>query len=176
MKNKKIVLKFLYRSIPIIIVSILLFISVDFHTDGILISDGLYSIRLTDNKYQIDVLGGSTQAGSLVQAIKITDVSSQVFRIKHIDGDEYALMYTNENMCIAVASDKETVVAQGYDESNDYNKWYIERIGTSQYFLLTNVATKTSLYYEYSNEINLYLMKVGNYDANDDRFRYLLVK
>ena len=37
--------------------------------------------------------------------------------------------YGDQGYCIAVASDKETVVMQDYDAENEYNKWYISRIG-----------------------------------------------
>ena len=53
--------------------------------------------------------------------------------------------YGDQGYCIAVASDKETVVMQDYDAENEYNKWYISRIGTTQNYLFTNVATGNTL-------------------------------
>ncbi len=173
---KKMWIKVLYKVLFAVAVLGVVLGLVDLHTDGILIRDGLYEIRTGDNTFKIDVLDGSQIPGTLVQAMRISSGANQVFQINHVQGDEYALMYGNQGMCLAVASDKETVVAQGYDEENDYNRWHIERIGTSQKYLITNVATDTSLYYEYSSEFKLNLVKVGEYDGENNKFQFMILK
>lgn len=150
---------------------------VDLHTDGVLIRDGNYYIRpANDRTYQINVIDASQDSGALVEARRVVDGANQTFVITHIEGNQYALMYGNAGMCIAVASDKETVIAQGFDVNNDYNKWEITRIGTSQSFLFTNVATGNSLYYEYSNELKTNQMKVKEYDASNNKYEFIVVK
>lgn len=150
---------------------------VDLHTDRILIRDGNYYIRPANNTtYQVNVIGALQVPGTLVESRRVVDGANQTFVITHIEGDQYALMYGNAGMCIAVASDKETVVAQDFDVNNDYNKWEITRLGTSQSLLFTNVATGNSLYYEYSNELKTTQMKVKEYDGSDRKFEFIVVK
>lgn len=173
---KKIWINILCKVLFIIVVFGVILGLVDIHTDGILIRDAFYEVRTGDSQFKMDVIGGSQIPGALVQVIKISQGGDQTFEIKYVQGDEYAIMYENTGLCIAVASDKETVVAQNYDEKNDYNRWHIERIGKSQKYLLTNVATNTSLYYEYSAEEKIYFMKVGEYDEENSKFGFLLLK
>ena len=119
---KKIWINILCKVLFIIVVFGVILGLVDIHTDGILIRDAFYEVRTGDSQFKMDVIGGSQIPGALVQAIKTSQGTNQTFEIKHVQGDEYAIMYENTGLCIAVASDKETVVAQNYDEKNDYNR------------------------------------------------------
>ena len=74
----------------------------------------------------------------------------------------------------AVASDKETVVIQGYDSENEYNKWNISRIGTTQNYLFTNVATGNTLCYEYSSDFSAYRLYVKTYDETSGNFAFFI--
>ncbi len=174
---KKILKKLGCNALVVIVVFGIVLSVADLHTDGILVRDGNYYIRPSDNvAYQVNVLGGLQIPGTLVQSLRVVDGANQMFAIKHVQDDEYAIMYGTNGLCIAVASDKETVVVQDYDEKNDYNRWHITRIGESQSFLFTNVATDTSLYYEYSSELKINQMKVKEYDGSDKTFEYTVVK
>ena len=102
------------------------------------------------------------------------DGANQAFHIQYVGDDQYKIGYGNEELCIAVASDKETVVIQGYDSENEYNKWNISRIGTTQNYLFTNVATGNTLCYEYSSDFSAYRLYVKTYDETSGNFAFFI--
>ena len=100
---------------------------VDLHTDGLLVRDGCYVIRPDEMKtYRMDVYGNSGIVGTWVNLVRDVDGASQIFAIHYTGEDQYMIEYGDQGYCIAVASDKETVVMQDYDAENEYNKWYIQ--------------------------------------------------
>ena len=111
-----------------------------------------------------DVYGNSGIVGTWVNLVRDVDGASQIFAIHYTGEDQYMIEYGDQGYCIAVASDKETVVMQDYDAENEYNKWYISRIGTTQNYLFTNVATGNTLCYEYSSDFSAYRLYVKAYD------------
>lgn len=150
---------------------------VDLHTDGVLIRDNCYVIRPNDMPtYRMDIYGGSGVVGTQVQLTRDVDWANQVFKISYTGDEQYMIAYgeQNLNLCIAVASDKETVVIQEYDGANEYNKWYITRIGTTQSYLFTNVATGNALCYDYDTEVGIYRLYVREYDETDGKFSFML--
>ena len=122
----------------------------------------------------MDVYGASNIVGTHVQLTRDVDGANQTFGIRYTGNDQYMIAYGDQGFCIAVASDKETVVMQGYDGENEYNKWYITRIGTTQSYLFTNVATGNALCYDYSSEAGAYQFFVREYDETDAKFKFIL--
>lgn len=174
---KKIIIKLVRRAVVFLAVFIAVICMVDFHSDGVLIRDANYYIRsANESLYQMEVYNSFEVFGTPVQLIKSSSSAGQTFEIKHVKDDEYAIMYGPYGMCIAVASDRETVVAQGYDENNDYNRWHIERIGNTQSYRLTNAATHTSLCYEYSDTLKSYQMLVKEETDSDKKYEFLISK
>ena len=150
---------------------------VDLHTDGILVRDSYCIIRPNDMAtYRMDVQGATNIAGTQVQLMRDVDGANQAFHIQYVGDDQYKIGYGNEELCTPVASDKETVVIQGYDSENEYNKWNISRIGTTQNYLFTNVATGNTLCYEYSSELASYRLYVKEYDEASENFAFFLVR
>ena len=148
---------------------------VDLHTDGVLVRDGCYVIRPDEMKtYRMDVYGNSGIVGTWVNLVRDVDGASQIFAIHYTGEDQYMIEYGDQGYCIAVASDKETVVMQDYDAENEYNKWYISRIGTTQNYLFTNVATGNTLCYEYSSDFSAYRLYVKTYDETSGNFAFFL--
>lgn len=148
---------------------------VDLHTDGVLVRDGCYVIRPDEMKtYRMDVYGNSGIVGTWVNLVRDVDGASQIFAIHYTGEDQYMIEYGDQGYCIAVASDKETVVMQDYDAENEYNKWYISRIGTTQNYLFTNVATGNTLCYEYSSDFSAYRLYVKAYDETSGNFAFFL--
>ena len=86
---------------------------VDLHTDGLLVRDGCYVIRPDEMKtYRMDVYGNSGIVGTWVNLVRDVDGASQIFAIHYTGEDQYMIEYGDQGYCIAVASDKETVVMQ----------------------------------------------------------------
>ena len=161
----------------VVVILLIVLGMVDLHTDGIAIRDAWYIVRPSNMAtYRMDIYGASNVVGTPVQLTRDVDGANQVFKICYTGEDQYMIAYGNEGLCIAVASDKETVLMQGYDDNNEYNKWYISRIGTSQGYLFTNVATGNSLYYDYSTESGTYRLFVKGYDETDDKFSFTLAR
>lgn len=150
---------------------------VDLHTDGLLVRDGCYVIRPNDMQtYRMDIYGGSGVVGTQVQLTRDVDWANQVFGVRYTGEDQYMIEYGDQGYCIAVASDKETVVMQDYNAENEYNKWYITRIGTTQSYLFTNVATGNALCYDYDTVAGVYRLYVKEYDETDGRFSFTLAR
>ena len=148
-------------------------------TYGWLFLYGIRIVLLRSNDmatYRMDVQGATNIAGTQVQLMRDVDGANQAFHIQYVGDDQYKIGYGNEELCIAVASDKETVVIQGYDSENEYNKWNISRIGTTQNYLFTNVATGNTLCYEYSSELASYRLYVKEYDEASENFAFFLVR
>lgn len=150
---------------------------VDMHTDGMLVREAGYVISPQDAiGYRMEVYASSDVPGMPVLLMPTVDGASQIFLLKYVQDDEYAIIYGEKQMSIAVASDRTTVVVQDYDEQNDYNRWHVKRIGNSQNFTFTNVATNTSLYYEYSDTFKARQLFVKEYDEKDTTFGFELMK
>lgn len=150
---------------------------VDLHTDGVLIRENCYVVRPGDMQtYRMDVYGGVGTVGTQVQLTRDVDWANQVFKISYTGDEQYMIAYGDEqlNLCIAVASDKETVVMQEYDGKNEYNKWYITRVGTTQNYLFTNAATGNVLCYDYDSVSSVYRLYVKEYDETDGKFNFTL--
>ena len=150
---------------------------VDMHSDGILVRDNNYVISPQNTvTYRMDVYGGVGWPGTPVQLTRTADGANQVYGIRYIGDDKYSIIYGDQGMCVAVASDKTSVVIQGYDESNDYNLWNITRIGNTQGYLFTNVATGTSICYERSQETGVNMLVVREYDESNETFGFTLAR
>lgn len=161
---------------PVMILLVVLSM-VDLHTDGIVVRDAWYVIRPNDMvTYRIDIYGASNAVGTQVQLTRDVDGANQAFGIIYTGDGQYMIKYGDQGLCIAVASDKHTVVIQGYDEANEYNKWNITRIGTTQSYLFTNVATGNSIFYEVSAESGIYKLFVKEYDETDGSFGFILAR
>ncbi|GEM_PF-302586 len=146
-----------------------------FPKNGAYFMDGNVYIRSMDDvTNQVNVVYGSFIPGTPVQMLHTSEGANQTFIIEHIIGDEYALRYGNQGLCIAVASDMEQVVIQGLDTDNEYNLWHINRLSTTQGVMITNVATGKSLTYDFSEELRIQQLIVRDYDEADSKFAFVL--
>ncbi len=103
---------------------------VDLHTDGVLVRDGCYVIRPDEMKtYRMDVYGNSGIVGTWVNLVRDVDGASQIFAIHYTGEDQYMIEYGDQGYCIAVASDKETVVMQDYDKLVNIGEQYNQDAG-----------------------------------------------
>lgn len=171
--------KYLKKGIGYLITFILIFLFcfkvVDMHSDGVKLRNGTYSFstlyKNETSRLVVDVNGGNAKEGTVLQLWPANYGAAQQFTIENLENDRYVIRY--QKACLGVDDKSQNVIIQSY-ESQESQQWYIERIGSTQYFKITNCESGLSMCVIRSKGIQYYAITVAPYEDDNIGFYFQL--
>lgn len=161
--------------ITFILIFLFCFKIVDMHSDGVKLRDETYSFStLFKNetaRLAVDVNEGKAQEGTVLQLWPANYGGAQQFKIENLDNDRYVIRY--QQTCVGVDEESKNVIIQPY-ESQESQQWFIERIGSSQYFKITNCESGLSMCIVKLKGVQYYAITIAPYEDDNIGFRFQL--
>jgi hypothetical protein len=153
-----------------IIIGMFVVKTVNFHTDGSLFKDGMYTLYDNTTTYNLDVEKGKMVPGTNIRFYEPSPGENwQRFYIAY-DGDGVYYIYCGDgSVCVGASFLSDNVLTQRSVQS-EWQKWKIERIGSSELYWITNVYTGKALKIV-ENEDGSMNAVVAELDKNDESFK-----